>query len=143
MRHALGDISNCNLDESSPTSKKKPPRKRPTKRRHIEAESSDKGHEAADNSPDDSGSDSDTDDKKKVQSLGHRFVLLKSLWLKPDTFETKLDKNYDEKNRFDGAEVQGQLRDILSIIPDRYKGNFMRAGWFERAVSQTFILVSS
>ncbi|KAF7335484.1 hypothetical protein MVEN_02201900 [Mycena venus] len=131
MRHALGDISNCNPDPSSPTPKKKTRRKRPTKRRHIEAESSDKGNGA--DSPDDSGNDSDTDDKKKVQSLGHRFVLLKSLWLKPDIFETKLEENYDEKKRFDGAEVQGQLRDILAIIPDRYKGNVMRTGWFERA----------
>ncbi|KAJ7023441.1 hypothetical protein C8F04DRAFT_970161, partial [Mycena alexandri] len=60
-----------------------------------------------------------------------RFVLLKGLWLKDDVFEAKIDDKYDETYRFDGHEVQGQLRDILAIIPEEYRGKIRRAEWFE------------
>jgi hypothetical protein len=75
--------------------------------------------------------------------LGHHFVLVQKLWLKRDTFETKIDETYDEKTRLDGGQVQGQLRDILAIIPDRYKGKVMRARWFEHAVSQCYLQLRS
>lgn len=66
------------------------------------------------------------EDEKKVASLGRRFVLLKGLWLKDDLLDTRIDEDYDEKKRFDGAQVQGQLRNLLYILPCRYKGKVMR-----------------
>jgi len=148
LRHAFGDITNNNDSPPTPrqekkTKKSKHPAKRP---RHVP--SSDQGSDGEDssaNNADDSSANNadendsgdktpdDADRDKRVESLGHHFVLVKALWLKPDTFKTKIDENYDEKTRFDCGQVQGQLRDILAIIPDRYKGKVMRAGWFEHA----------
>jgi hypothetical protein len=38
---------------------------------------------------------------------------------------------------FDGEEAQGQLRDILDILPERYKAKIISEGWFQHAVSPT------
>ncbi|KAJ7159182.1 hypothetical protein C8R43DRAFT_861078, partial [Mycena crocata] len=50
-----------------------------------------------------------------------RFLLQKGLWLKDDTLDAPLDEDYDAKKRFDGAQIQGQLRDILDILPDHFR----------------------
>lgn len=134
MRRALGDISN----HDSPTPKQKKKR-RPAKRRHIESSNDEAGGTGEDAEEDRSGNESDDDKQvreKKVEGFGRNFVLRKGLWLKRGTLDAKIDPEYNVKKRFDGAERQGQLRDILDIIPDHYKGKVMRSGWFKHAVSR-------
>ncbi|KAJ7029419.1 hypothetical protein C8F04DRAFT_1265072 [Mycena alexandri] len=146
LRHAFGDLTNRDGD-SPPMAKQKKRKKtkntqKQTKRRRIEPDSSDKGREQSNSSESesDSGSDTDADTRtKKVESLGRRFVLVKGLWLKEGVFEAKVDPNYNEKKRFDGAEVQGQLRDLLGIVPEHFKGHIMQEGWFKRAVSPALL----
>ncbi|KAJ7485738.1 hypothetical protein FB451DRAFT_1392463 [Mycena latifolia] len=140
LRKALVDKTNSPADEDHENSRRasKKSKQRPTKRRHIEIEepmrSSDDGSAPA---SDDSEAEDDKDEREqKVATLGRCFVLQKGLWLKDGTLDAKLDKGYDVKKRFDGAQVQGQLRDVLDILPDRYKGKVMREKWFQRAFSQ-------
>ncbi|KAJ7315116.1 hypothetical protein DFH08DRAFT_972156 [Mycena albidolilacea] len=136
MRKALGDVTNYDVEGDHPTSKKskgKPPKKR----RQIVRVPSDEGSGRGD---DDSGGDSDSadekergDEEKRVASLGRRFVLVKTLWIKDGTLDANLDDSYDEKKRFDGAEVQGQFRDLIKMLPAQYKGKVKREAWFQRA----------
>ncbi|KAJ7098926.1 hypothetical protein C8R44DRAFT_888766 [Mycena epipterygia] len=72
-------------------------------------------------------------EEKEVASLGRRFVLMKGLWIKKDSVVARLNEDYDKKRRFDDAQVQGQLRDLLDILPDCYRGKVRREGWFKRA----------
>ncbi|KAJ7262440.1 hypothetical protein C8J57DRAFT_1719362 [Mycena rebaudengoi] len=134
MRQALGNITNANAEDedqnasSRASDKGKSSRaKRPKKRLRIVSPSPESSNDEA--SGDESGAASgESEDEsaqrnyertKKVESLGRRFVLCKGLWLVDDVLENKLDPKYDEKKRFDGEEAQGQLRDILDILPER------------------------
>lgn len=101
----------------------------------MPSESSD--DESHSDSEDSAGEQSDDqqDEAKEVASLGRRFLLTKGLWIKNESIGAELDEDYNEKKRFDGAQVQGQLRDILDILPDHYKGDVRKEKWFKRAVS--------
>jgi hypothetical protein len=74
--------------------------------RHIQEE---KATESNDDDPDSESqaADTQTEDERKVQSLGRGFMLTKRIWLKDETLDTKIDDNYDEKKHFDGDESQG------------------------------------
>ncbi|KAJ7166716.1 hypothetical protein C8R46DRAFT_1095149 [Mycena filopes] len=131
MRQVLGDVTN---QSSPPTAKQKKSRRKGAKRRRVREDSSERGGTPEDGSADETESEPDLDErKKKVESYGHRFVLLKGLWLKKETFEVTITEDYDEARRFDGGEAQGQLRDIQDILPQKYHGKIMRASWFEKA----------
>ncbi|KAJ7218989.1 hypothetical protein C8J57DRAFT_1482665 [Mycena rebaudengoi] len=125
MRQALGNITNANAaDEdqnasSRASDKGKSSRaKRPKKQSSNDEASGDESGAASGESEDESAQ-RNYERTKKVESLGRRFVLCKGLWLVDDVLENKLDPKYDEKKRFDGEEAQGQLRDILDILPER------------------------
>ncbi|KAJ6477826.1 hypothetical protein C8R47DRAFT_1075176 [Mycena vitilis] len=135
-RRALGDITND--DNSGNAAKrrkkaKKHAKKKHTKRRRLEAQSED-DTDSRDTSDSSESEDDDTDRAKEVASFGRHCVIERALWIESDTFETAIDAAYDEKTRFDGGKAQGQLRDILAVIPGRYRGKEMRAGWFKHAL---------
>ncbi|KAJ6570595.1 hypothetical protein DFH09DRAFT_1313195 [Mycena vulgaris] len=118
----LEEITVADLKKKEP---KKHPKKRPRKRRRTEDKSSD--NDSADASEEsrseaETSDDDQADEVREVASLGRRFVLMKGLWINPDSVAAKLDEKYDERKRSEGAEVQGQLRDLLDILPERYKG---------------------
>ena len=76
---------------------------------------------------------------EKAVDRGKRFVLLHGLWLVDDA-ETVLgaakDSSYTKQLRFTDVEnlVQGQLREILSVLPASVAA-FRDCKWFAEAVS--------
>ncbi|KAJ7677290.1 hypothetical protein B0H17DRAFT_1207204 [Mycena rosella] len=145
LRRVLGDITNREEeDDPAPTSKKNAAQKRhqkpPAKQHHIQEDVS-SDHETGEDAEDDMDGRSEqsateqsvTEQSATVTSLGRRFVLLKGLWIKTAVFGATLDDDYDPQKRFDREKVQGQLRDLLDILPDRLKGQIMQEGWFRRA----------
>ncbi|KAJ7264828.1 hypothetical protein C8J57DRAFT_1718617 [Mycena rebaudengoi] len=165
MRAVLGDVSNTADDDGASHSKSsRKSGKQPRKRQRLQAKSpapseddtspprgsnesqthdSDKSpshvHDSDRDSEesDDAASEQKCDEEKEVALLGQRFVIEKGLWMKAkgNMIDAKLDKKYDEKKRFDGAQVQGQLRDMLSILPDRYKRKIFK----ERSLMRAFL----
>ncbi|KAJ7126478.1 hypothetical protein C8R43DRAFT_1135059 [Mycena crocata] len=140
LRQAFGDITNSTTNgdhNASSRAKEKSRKKGPQKRRRVEREvsahSSDEQGDASDDETEDEVADDRCEQEKTVASLGRHFVLLKGLWLNNDTLDASLDENYDVKKRFDGAQIQGQLRDVLDILPNRYKQKVLKEGWFQHA----------
>ncbi|KAJ7651756.1 hypothetical protein B0H17DRAFT_1215216 [Mycena rosella] len=78
----------------------------------------------------DSGSEEDT---KEIKKLGHKFVMMKMIWL-PDlsgTIHTKLDDQYNHLERFENhaSKVQGELVDLLDLLPQKFHGEIMQSKW--------------
>ncbi|EGO28575.1 hypothetical protein SERLADRAFT_406065 [Serpula lacrymans var. lacrymans S7.9] len=74
-----------------------------------------------------SSRDDDTHHEQVIKGLGHQFEITHALWLHEPTktFQTTIDDEYDKLDRFGStaAKVQGQLRDILDIVPATYHGD--------------------
>ncbi|KAJ7766859.1 hypothetical protein B0H16DRAFT_1791371 [Mycena metata] len=79
----------------------------------------------------DSGSEDDT---KEVKNLAHKFTVMNLLWMRDlkCTFNTDVDEQYDPLARWENWEskVQGQLADLLEILPPKFRGETMHAQWF-------------
>ncbi|KAJ7633299.1 hypothetical protein B0H17DRAFT_961776, partial [Mycena rosella] len=78
----------------------------------------------------DGGSEEDT---KEIKKLGHKFVMMKMIWL-PDlsgTIHTKLDDQYNPLERFENraSKVQGELADLLDLLPQKFHGEIMQSEW--------------
>jgi hypothetical protein len=77
----------------------------------------------------------------EVKSLGRRFVILYGPWLrrKELIFQVELvdNEDYNEKERFKDANVmvQGQLREIKSLLPEKYLGDAFTKKWLSKSVS--------
>ncbi|KAG2133691.1 hypothetical protein DEU56DRAFT_757041 [Suillus clintonianus] len=74
---------------------------------------------------------------KTVEYYGRKFLVTHMLWLHGDTkasFETPIDDNYHEFERFENTEtmLQGQLREIQEVVPEKYLGD-LSSDWFRRA----------
>ncbi|EGO19257.1 hypothetical protein SERLADRAFT_443304 [Serpula lacrymans var. lacrymans S7.9] len=92
-----------------------------------------------------SSRDDDTHHEQVIKGLGHQFEITHALWLHEPTktFQTTIDDEYDKLDRFGStaAKVQGQLRDILDIVPATYHGDLPNH-WLGRSNSgQTQLLV--
>jgi hypothetical protein len=81
-----------------------------------------------------------------VKSLGRRFVILHGPWLrrKELIFQVELvdDEDYDEKERFKDTNtmVQGQLREIRGLLPEKYLENAFTKKWLSKSVSNVRFL---
>ena len=120
LQRKFDDISNSAQDvdvDSSP-----PPKKRGRRSR-----------DATD--PDASEEDAETEEIKR---LGRRFVILYGPWLKrrEHVFEIELDEDYHKKERFkdNNTMIQGQLREIRGLLPEKYHGDSFTKRWLSKAV---------
>ncbi len=75
----------------------------------------------------------------EVKRLGRRFVILHGLWLREreHIFQVEFNEDYDEKQRFKDTNtmVQGQLREIKGLLPEKYHGDAFMKTWLSRSVS--------
>jgi hypothetical protein len=82
---------------------------------------------------------------EEVKCLGRRFVILHGPWLKrkEHVFEAELDEGYDEKERFkdNNTRVQGQLREIRGLLPEKYHGDALTKRWLSKSVSTMDLLM--
>ncbi|KAK7456409.1 hypothetical protein VKT23_010657 [Stygiomarasmius scandens] len=87
-------------------------------------------------STDASESDEDDNISREVQLLARKFTSTAMVWLREHdrTFRTSIEPNYDAVKRFKGkdtaSKIQGQIHDILDLLPGEYhdmrKNAFMR-----------------
>jgi hypothetical protein len=89
-----------------------------------------------------SDSDNEDDPKKEVENLGRKFVILYGMWLRKGakTFAEAVDEDFSSlaQHRFQNtkSKVQGQLADILELIPQRFQGDdAFKTGWVCKTVS--------
>ncbi|THU83646.1 hypothetical protein K435DRAFT_871077 [Dendrothele bispora CBS 962.96] len=68
----------------------------------------------------------DEDPHRELGLLARKFASTEMLWLRDlnKTFDTVLDEKYQEHKRFTSNKrrLQGQLRALLSFLPDKYHG---------------------
>jgi hypothetical protein len=76
---------------------------------------------------------------EEVKGLGRRFLILHGPWLrrKELIFQVELDEDYDENERFKDVNslVQGQLREIRGLLPEKYHGDAFTKKWLSKSVS--------
>ncbi|KAG1893742.1 uncharacterized protein F5891DRAFT_1258301 [Suillus fuscotomentosus] len=75
---------------------------------------------------------------KIIEHYGRKFLVTHLLWLHGNiktTFETDIDDGYQDAERFENTEtmIQGQLRDICDVLPQKYHNDLSRS-WLRRAV---------
>ncbi|KAJ7201090.1 hypothetical protein GGX14DRAFT_571664 [Mycena pura] len=78
----------------------------------------------------DGGSEEDTE---KLKELAHAFVAMRMVWLHdpPTTFTTVVDSQYNPLERFENraSKIQGELAELLEVLPPRFHGETMRSEW--------------
>ncbi|THU75756.1 hypothetical protein K435DRAFT_590977, partial [Dendrothele bispora CBS 962.96] len=72
------------------------------------------------------GQKPDEDPHRELELLARKFASTEMLWLRDlnKTFDTVLDERYQEQKRFTSNKrrLQGQLRALLSFLPEKYHG---------------------
>jgi hypothetical protein len=80
----------------------------------------------------------------EVKRLGRRFLILNGPWLrrKELIFQVEIDEDYDENERFKDINtlVQGQLREIRALLPEKYLGDAFTKKWLSKSVSNVHFL---
>jgi hypothetical protein len=83
-------------------------------------------------------------DERFVYQAGHKFFLLRAPWIRSgdDIFDIDIDEGYDAAERFenDKSKSQGQLKEILDILQEKFQQHALRQRWFRRQVSSIHIL---
>jgi hypothetical protein len=78
------------------------------------------------------------DETKEVKHLAHKFVMTKMMWISDltSTVNTDVDDQYIPLERFETrkSKVQGELADLLDILPAKFHGEVMRADWLIKLV---------
>ena len=77
---------------------------------------------------------------EKMKIMGQKFTVTCSLWLRDGgkkAFDTALDEEYNTLNRFKNStsKVQGEIHDILEVLPAKYHKDFLEKNWIDRPVS--------
>ena len=125
LQRKFDDISNNGDDDSTPSA---------TKRRRTLGDSLDHDDQL-------SLEEAEIDEVKR---LGRRFVILHGPWLrrKEHIFQVELDENYDEAERFRDTNtiVQGQLREIRGLLPEKHLGDAFTKKWLSKSVSNICFL---
>jgi len=79
-----------------------------------------------------------------VYHAGHKFFLLCSPWIRSgdNLFDLDVDEDYDAADRFkdDQNKAQGQLREIIDLLQEKFQVQSLRKRWLRRQVSYTHIL---
>lgn len=79
-----------------------------------------------------------------VYQAGHKFFLLYAPWIRSgdNLFDIDLEEDYDVADRFedDNNKAQGQLRDIIDLIQEKFQVEALRRRWFRKQVGYIHIL---
>jgi hypothetical protein len=130
LQRKFDDISNSPRDGGDDSTSP------PKKRRRTRAGSED--------SPDPDEPSVEEAETDEVKGLGRRFVILHGPWLRQRelVFQVEFDGDYDEKERFKGANtmLQGQLHEIRGLLPEKYHGDAFTKKWLSKAVSNVCTL---
>ncbi|KAJ7853017.1 hypothetical protein B0H14DRAFT_2354529 [Mycena olivaceomarginata] len=73
------------------------------------------------------------DETKEIKHLAHKFVITKMMWISDlaHTVNTDVNDQYNPLERFEnrGSKIQGELADLLDILPAKFHGDVMRSDW--------------
>jgi hypothetical protein len=126
LQRKFDDISNSNQDDDDYSTP------RPKKRGRRSGDTADPDEPSVEEA-----------ETEEVKRLGRRFVILHGPWLKQRerVFEVELDEDYDENERFkdNNTMVQGQLREIKGLLPEKYHGDAFAKRWLSKSVSNVWI----
>jgi hypothetical protein len=127
----FADITNNDDDDSSHRDR--------TKRRRTRHESP-----PADSDEEIDSSRRTAGDERFVFQAGHKFFLLHAPWIRSgdDLFDNDIDEHYNAVERFENDEnkVQGQLKEILTLLQEKFQQQALRQRWLRRQVSFINIL---
>ena len=77
-----------------------------------------------------------------IYQSGHKFLLVFGPWihLGESLFETKFNESYNVAERFENDEgkLQGQLREVWTLLRGRFEEDILRQKWMHRAVRCLF-----
>lgn len=72
------------------------------------------------------------------------FTIMNLFWLHDEqkTFRTRVDEQYDHLQRFENLEnkIQGQISDILDVLPSRYADILYNNAWLSQTVSSVLLI---
>jgi hypothetical protein len=78
------------------------------------------------------------DETKEIKHLAHKFVITKMMWISDlaHTVNTDVNDQYNPLERFEncGSKIQGELADLLDILPAKFRGDVMRSDWLIKLV---------
>lgn len=90
-----------------------------------------------------SGSNRTVANERFVYQAGHKFFLLHSPWVYSgeDIFDTDVDEHYDPTERFenDKNKMQGQLKEILGVLQEKFQQEALSQRWLQRQVSSVYV----
>ena len=82
-----------------------------------------------------------------VYQAGQKFFLLCAPWIRSgdSLFDLDVDENYDAADRFENNKnmAQGQLRDIINLLQEKFQAQSLRRRWIRRQVSYTLTSLST
>ena len=112
LQHKFDDITNTAPDDDNDDSDSTSPARKQSRRQEDDLDSDQSVEEA---------------EAEEVKGLGRWFLILHRSWLKQKEhiFQVKLNEDYDENERFNDINtlVQGQLREIRSLLLEKYLGD--------------------
>jgi hypothetical protein len=79
-----------------------------------------------------------------VYQAGHKFFLLHAPWIRSgdSLFETGIDRNYNVAERFenDKSRDQGQLKEIIDLLQEKFQAQSLHQRWLRWQVSSIHVL---
>jgi len=83
-------------------------------------------------------------DTEEVSMVAKMFTIMNLFWLHDEqkTFRTRVDEQYDDLQRFENLEnkIQGQISDILDVLPSRYADILYNNAWLSQTVSSVLLI---
>jgi hypothetical protein len=84
-------------------------------------------------------------DTEEVSMVAKMFTIMNLFWLHDEqkTFRTRVDEQYDHLQRFENLEnkIQGQISDILDVLPSRYADILYNNAWLSQTVSSVLLIL--
>jgi hypothetical protein len=78
------------------------------------------------------------DETKEIKHLVHKFVITKMMWISDlaRTVNTDVNDQYNPLERFEnrGSKIQGELADLLDILPAKFHRDVMCSDWLIKLV---------
>jgi hypothetical protein len=128
LARKLADITNDNDGNNTVTST------------HAQAKRQRVHHSSPSADTDDEDMDTGTRASEQfVYHAGHKFFLLCAPWIRSgdNLFDLDVDEDYDAADRFkdDQNKAQGQLREIVDLLQEKFQVQSLRKRWLRRQVS--------
>ena len=126
LTHKLADITNDNDGNNSSS--------------HARAKRQRVHHDSPSADTDDEDMDSSTRASEQfVYHAGHKFFLLCAPWIRSgdNIFDLDVDEDYDAADRFkdNRNKAQGQLREIVDLLQEKFQVQSLRKRWLRQQVS--------